>query len=225
MLLNLFIDLKKYKQKFLNWINSWNDFELKFKYYLKNNLLLKEIDKKSINNFIELKSIILNKKPKNIFIKNENWKNLKWKFIFQPFGSQSYPDFIIFFENFLIPLEIKFNKNNGNPMWNSGYPKKNWIYIYWNWSKEDVTFFLGDNVLNDIERNIMEEFFYKLKILEQNVNKELIQYDINNTGFQVYIRKAFNQKNTKNNTEVSFLNNSKRRYREENVIKFISLLK
>lgn len=45
---------------------------------------------------------------------------LRDSFIFQPFGSQNFPDFLVFTDTFALPLEIKFTSDTGfKPVWNS----------------------------------------------------------------------------------------------------------
>ncbi|WP_322908971.1 hypothetical protein [Mycoplasmopsis felis] len=66
-------------------------------------------------------------------------------YIYQPFGSQNFPDFLILTNNYVIPLEVKFSKKNKNselPKWNSNVPKSNAIYLYVNSKKQKPIIFL-----------------------------------------------------------------------------------
>lgn len=223
MIKQLFIDLQHNKDYFLKNTKSWNDFENIIEKYLIEKAWLKKITEKNITNLVELKELVKDKVAEDKFLlDNYLWEDLDGCFISQPFWTQSYPDFILFQKDKIIVLEIKFTANNNNPMWNSWFPRNTWIYIYGNKSKNDITFFWGWDVLTNDERTIMLDFFEGLKQQEVELNKKLLEHDINHTGFQVYIRKAFIQKNTQEDTETTFLWNSKRKNREENVLKLFN---
>jgi len=225
MLKKLFQDILLYKKDFLQNVNSGNDFEKKIEWYLEKILFLRKISTTKFNqsNKKELKKIIQNKLDIEHKIPNTHWQHLSGWFISQPFWTQSYPDFIIFTDKYIYVLEIKFsNSDNSRPMWNSGFPLTNWIYIFWWKVQQDITFFLGKDVLSNEERAIMIHFFEELKLLETQVNNQLAKYNKHKAWFQVYIRKAFQQKKVSNDTEMSFFNNTQRKKREMNVLNYVS---
>lgn len=58
----------------------------------------------------------------------ENITRFKQNYISQPFGTQSYPDVLILENKTLLCLELKSSKGT-KPVWNSGLPKANGLYI------------------------------------------------------------------------------------------------
>jgi len=218
MLKTLFMGLINNKNIFFWNIKRWEDFEKKIEHYMIDNIWMVKIWKQYISDLKYLKSIVTNKLNDQEYIINDKWKELNNSFISQPFWSQSYPDFLIFTKDKIIPLEIKMATNKDNIIWNSWFPVNNGIYIYLNINKQDITFFRWSDILTNNERRIMIDFFEGLKGLEKKVNKELEIHDVNGTWFQVYIRKAFLQKKTNNNIILSFIDNPKRKQREDNVL-------
>jgi len=198
MLWNLFRDLIQNKEIFLNNVKSGDDFEYQIETYLKWYLKLKKIDNNTfhkINDFKELKNLIQWKLEIEWKIQNTKWKELSWTFVAQPFWTQNYPDFILFYEDYIYILEIKFSKSkNPKPMWNGWFPLNNWIYIFWSSLNKDITFFLGSDVLSNKERQIMINFFDYLKELETKVNIELAKYNINKHDFKPMLEKLFNKR-------------------------------
>lgn len=144
-------------------------------------------------------------------------------YIYQPFGSQNFPDFLILTKNWLIPIETKFstkkrsnnslNKQNDRnsklnvlPKWNSNIPKANTIYLFAN--NEYLTFFVGNDYLSTEVRNKLIKYFddfdeeNKLEILKRNLiedyNKKVkneIQSVGNPTGICPSIRVDFLTRN------------------------------
>jgi hypothetical protein len=65
----------------------------------------------------------------------------KFIFIEQPFGSQNSPDFIVCMSGFILWIECKSGKNKIT--WNSGYPRKEILYVFSCKKKNTTTVFLG----------------------------------------------------------------------------------
>jgi hypothetical protein len=74
----------------------------------------------------------------------------KMFYIKQPFGSQKQPDFIICVDGFILWIECKSGKNN--IVWNTGFPKKDILYVFSNKTKNCTTLFLGQ------ETEIVEKY-------------------------------------------------------------------
>lgn len=152
-------------------------------------------------------------------------------FLRSPYGSQNFPDFLLFTKKHVIAIEIKYSsKNSKSPMWNSNLPKANAIYIFGAYGRQDVTFFLGADVLPEDERELMIRFFDTVKQQEASFKKEMknlyaekkIQ---NDRGFSVYVRRAYEQTKVINpNAEVDYFIHPKRDIVESNVIKYCELL-
>ena len=121
-------------------------------------------------------------------------------FVHQPYGSQQFPDFIIFTEKNIICMESKYSTKKGvKPVWNSNLPKSNTIYIFGSYGKRDVTFFLGEDILPQNERVILNNFFSETtnKLMKDFQSELKSKFDSKEMlfehGFNVYIRKAFEQ--------------------------------
>ncbi|GAA7525521.1 hypothetical protein MMM114_01480 [Helicobacter pylori] len=87
-------------------------------------------------------------------------------FLYQPFGSQNYPDFLVFICDYVVGIEIKFSKNDkgeknlqtSRPMWNSNLPKPNAIYVY-GVANANITFFKGSDILSYETREVLLKYF------------------------------------------------------------------
>ncbi|MBN0970433.1 hypothetical protein [Mycoplasma phocoeninasale] len=204
---------------------------------------IKELEKNStFSSDAELKQI-LKKIKEQILDKTstelvENpFQNFNEYFIYQPYGSQNFPDFLVFSSKYIIPIETKFSKYedklkskeiSSRPVWNSNLPKANAIYLY-AVSGRDTTFFMGSDILNNDVRRILIEYFENLDKGTDQLDKLLSNLD-NNFGFYPYIRKAYEQKQEKSTYQKdgkiaieSYFSN-KRDQRENTVIDFLSSL-
>lgn len=157
--------------------------------------------------------------------KGPQYKN---RFVYQPFGSQNFPDILVFTEKAVIPIEDKFSEGSvTNPTWNSNLPKANSIYIFGSYGLQDITVFKGDDVLSQVERKELIEFFNTTKEIELKFKDELKkEFESKNIdlkrGFGVYVRKAFNQQKTINpNAELNYFTAKDRVTCEQNVINFL----
>lgn len=192
-------------------------------------------------NWKKLKTKILDKN--SIELVPNNFKKIRQCFIYQPFGSQNFPDFLIFLDDVVVPVEIKFstntskkdakldtelNLNSFRPMWNSNLPKPNAIYIY-AISGITTTFFKGADVLDYDTRKILLDFFENLGSDKdwEELNQKLSQVK-NDFGFYPYVRKAYEQKNEhstyideNDNKIVESYFSVNRLNRENNVISFL----
>ena len=247
MLYKLFENIRE-KNSVYTSARKGEDFEEKIKSFLKSNSFT-EIQENDISNFekitIEtandiykiLKDKIVDKN--SIEVSKNPYKNIKKSFIFQPYGKQNFPDFIVLLDNFVIPIEVKFstNEKKGNPsskpMWNSNLPKANSLYIYAR-AGISVTFFKGSDILPQDTRELLLGFWERITKggdLWNKFNDDIKKLE-NPFGFYPYIRKAYTQNSsvatykqeTENGTErISiepyFSENSSRR--EENLINFL----
>ncbi|MGM9550944.1 MAG: type II restriction endonuclease [Clostridia bacterium] len=151
-------------------------------------------------------------------------------YIHQPYGSQQFPDFLVFTKHKIFCLESKYSTSNGNkPIWNSNLPKSNTIYIFGCYEKKDITFFVGEDILPQNERVILNKFFSETttKLMDdfQNELKEKFKNSEMSFehGFNVYIRKAFEQSQVINpNANINYFDKGREK-NEENVKKFIDL--
>lgn len=179
-----------------------NKLRIDFSEIKKDDIYIYEgIDKKDANRmYTDLKEKIINKT--SIEIQRNPFKKIANCFIFQPYGSQNFPDFLIILDEYIIPLEIKFSTNdsvsrvgkNSRPVWNSNLPKYNALYIY-GASSFDITFFKGSDILPIGTRDLLLGFWDRLT--EGDLNnlflKDIAKME-NPFGFYPYIRKAYEQK-------------------------------
>lgn len=252
MLYKLFENILNNKEMYIT-ANDGRRFEDKIRNKLRTNF--SEVKKEDIWNYENisvneakkeyslLKEKILQKNSLEV-VKNP-FKKITNSFIFQPYGSQNFPDFLIFNERSVIPIEVKFSTNekennvkltkNSKPMWNSNLPKANALYIY-GIAGIDVTFFIGSDILNQDTRELLLGFWDRLT--EGDLN-EIFMQDMkklkNHFGFYPYIRRAYDQKasaatysykteegNVKIGVESFFSENSKTR--ENNLLEFLKTL-
>jgi len=162
--------------------------------------------------FTKIKKLIqddYNTKPiDNILNKYPECCNM---FLTQPFGSQDYPDFLLFTDRYIVPIEIKYSTGSStHPIWNGNLPKANGVYIFGNYDKQDIALFKGDDILPNKERKQLIEFWDKVK-LEYKQNKIKIQQQLKDDsvafqyGFDVYIRKTFQQNKQLNQNAITNL--------------------
>lgn len=122
----------------------------------------------------------------------ENNTQFKHHYISQPFNTQSYPDILLLENNSVLCLELKSSKNT-QPVWNSGLPRADGIYIFGSYIKKDITFFRGCDILNDEDRRRLLGFFENAMKKAESFNKNYMSNQ--EFGFCVYPRKMYqNQK-------------------------------
>lgn len=180
--------------------------------------------------WLKLKEQCLNKE--NLEIIDNPFNNIRSHFIFQPYGSQQFPDFLIFCGNKIYLIEVKFSWKQGMPFWNSNLPKSSCIYIFGR-ASQNLTFFKGVDFLGDETRKILNDFFSKIdnkdllkklkEILKSNQLDKKI--DENVFGLKPYIRKAFDYNNDFKTdatiNDYNFFNIERTKLWEKNVIELI----
>ncbi len=197
------------KRKFFASSSTGEQFENKFRNELKKHFSeingdlteglshIEEKPNKEIKTtFNQLKKQVLEKNHPET-LKNP-FSKLTSHFLYQPFGSQNYPDFLVFIFDYVVGIEIKFSKNDkgeknlqtSRPMWNSNLPKPNAIYVY-GVANANIT-------LKDLE---------------------------NPFGFAPYIRKAYEQKKEfSNHHQIESFFSPNHILRERNVLEFLKTL-
>lgn len=171
----------------------------------------------SVEDFRVIKEFVVQKQNSNFFA----FKKYPMSFIRGPFGSQNYPDFIIFTGKYIIPVEIKYSKENQTrPIWNSGIPRANGIYIFGSYKRGDITFFLGCDILNGKRRTALIKFFEEMKEKEKSFKKvaKKILPDTEKRGFMPYVRRAYDQEKISKDTELNYFSHPQRGRLEKNVI-------
>ncbi len=177
-----------------------------------------ELSITDIENYSQIKKDCLEKsREKSV----ENTSGESGCFIYQPNGSQQYPDFLVFEKSVVVCIETKFSRSN--PVWNSGLPRPNGIYILGNPTIKKITFFIGGDVISANDNEKMHAFFTELRATQH-------EFNVNNMsdhpkGFAVYIRKAFEQKKSYNqDAETNFYTASDRMQLQDNVLAYCDTL-
>lgn len=233
ILSNLFKDIQSNPEKW-HQAKKGSDFEDLLEMELKKVGLTNIIDKDEKNRFLtSIKGQILDKlSEKNVLNPLREQKGYTNCFISQPFGSQNYPDFFIFGEKFVVPIEVKYSKSKSiNPVWNSNLPKANGVYIFGSYGHRDITFFRGNDVLPQEERELLIDFFEKDIIPQQQKFRDKLKKKFEKTdlkfsrGFDVYVRRAYNQDQQINTqAELNFFTAKDRRQIEDKLIKYLASL-
>ena len=148
----------------------------------------------------------------------ENTTRFKKNYIFQPFGTQSYPDTLIIDNKTVLCLELKSSKGT-RPVWNSGLPKANGIYAFGSYVKKDITFFRGCDILNDEDRKRLSGFFENAMKNAESFNQEYMSNQ--EFGFGVYARKMYQNQRTYNSKAIiNFFQNHRRYDLERQVLEY-----
>ena len=197
--------------------------------------MTKSTDKQILDFKQKIKKTILSKKTTNVAdntlykeTKNDNCKDF---FISQPYGSQNYPDFLVFTEFKVFSVEIKYSaKKAVRPMWNSNLPKMDGIYFFGCRKLKELTFFRGEDILPSGERESLLKIW---EDLEQKKKKWIKEFKAsikskkftNSYGFSPYIRKAYQQtKSFNKNATIDYFDNADKNNLEDKVIKFVENL-
>lgn len=196
------------------------EFELRFVSLLEDNRLLRCFqDDFAPQVWKSIKAEIL-KKTNGGDMDNETEK--KAHFVTQPYGSQPYPDFLVFEDSKIWAIETKFNqKKASHPFWNSGLPRPNGIYIYACGVRKQIIFFIGKDVVHSSVADQMHHELDKLKTMATTFNKQ----ELTNQpyGFMIEVRKVFSQNKKFNpNAILDFVTNPNREILEKSMIAFLN---
>lgn len=215
-LYKLFLDIQENKDSYLQ-CSKGKEFEDRLDTYL-HGIGYSRIKKEDVENFTHIKKdVLLKDREEDV----SNTTKYKKHYIIQPCGTQNYPDFMVFDEDRIISIEVKYSrKKQKKPVWNSGLPRPNGVYIFGSFGCRDITFFKGSDVLTLDEIRKLHQFFEEAKKSERAFNKSEMQ---NQTyGFKAYIRKAFDQSKTPNREAIpDYFNNPNRQSLENKVLSYV----
>ena len=145
-------------------------------------------------------------------------------FIAQPFGSQSFPDFIVFDCDKVICVELKYSKNS-KPMWNNSLPRQHALYVFLSNQKSsgsDLVLFKGSDVISVEMESVLKEYGRRAQHLATEAKSLFESLDEFGYGFNLYNRVNFQQTHYNNDTNTSFTTNENRLLNERRVIQFLS---
>lgn len=119
------------------------------------------------------------------------------EYISQPCGTHDSPDFIVKNNNKVYFLECKSTSNNtSSPMYNSGVPKPDYIYIYSAEKTNETTIFMGHHVLPRKEYEMIMEHTRVLNEATSTLNGTLT----NDYGISYYVRPMMTHKGGQHKT-------------------------
>ena len=218
-LAEFFEHLRNHKRGYLN-ADTGADFERRIYTEMDRRVGLSRIQKDQIPKDV-FSDIKIHIQPKTLVTYEKNTTEFRRHFIFQPYGSQDYPDLLIFDGARLHAVEIKFSKGKqGRPMWNSGAPRPTGIYIFGAYGRGDLTFFMGGSVLAPEDAQEMHDEW-------DRVQDEVRLFNTRQTrkqpyGFHLYARKAFDQNKSLNPDAITdFFANPHRESLEDEVIAYL----
>jgi hypothetical protein len=149
-------------------------------------------------------------------------------YVREPFNTQSFPDFIIFDKNYLIPIEIKSSKKSDIPMWNNSYPKQYAIYIFMAYaeklSQKEIVYFMGRDVITKDCSDIFSNRMKEIQKAAQFSKEELEILDKHKYGWNPYVRINYRQQIHCPDTCPSFVNNPNKLANNQNVIRYLKSL-
>lgn len=131
----------------------------------------------------------------------DNWKSdhslcdmREGTYISQPCGTHNSPDFIVKdFSGKVYFLECKSVKKSGTPMYNSGIPTAEYIYILTSKKYNETTVYLGEDVVNSEVEKLLREHIEAARARDKVMNSALSDLG-NSHGISYYTRPMIQHK-------------------------------
>ncbi len=191
------------------------EFEDRIQAFMRNSMHYNRLQCRDIDGWENLKRESLLKSNDDPI---SNHYDIDSSYIYQPNGSQNYPDFLVFETGEVVCIEVKYTRQP-RPVWNSGLPRPNGFYVLGRPATRDVTFFRGCDVVSREEGESMHAFFDELRQIQVRFNRENMSEQ--RKGFAVYIRKAFEQKREYNiDADIDYYNSPEREQLQQNVLSY-----
>ena len=108
-------------------------------------------------------------------------------FVPQPFGSQKSPDFIVKVRRRVFFVEMK-SAAGASPVFNSGLPTNNFIYLFTSGIHNRTMCFMGQDVLPQDLCNLMIETRRECTKLVESYNERMLKDPRNLFGLNFYVR-------------------------------------
>lgn len=141
-------------------------------------------------------------------------------FVYQPFGSQNSPDFIVKTDTGVcFCIECKSCITSCSPVYNSGSIHNDYIYIFTNKKTNSTTLFLGSDIISQEQLDCIEETDKLIRELLKERNKKLQELDLHKRGWYYYSRRMISQGGNK--TTTNYFEHPEREKCEKNVIEFV----
>jgi hypothetical protein len=130
-------------------------------------------------------------------------------FIPQPCGTHASPDFIVKRDGKLYFIECKSAKG-GTPMYNSGVPKAQYIYVFCSKKHNQTTVYWGADVLPAEQERLIQEYIAEARTRDQEFNKGLRE---NGYGIEYYTRPMIQHRGSKEIKDY-FLNSNRQKFEQ-----------
>jgi len=140
-------------------------------------------------------------------------------YVSQPCGTNNSPDFIVNSNNKLYFIECK-SARDPRPVYNSGLPKKGYIYIFCSEKTNETTVYMGEDIVNDAQRTLIQEYKEKQASLTRQLNEGLRELDSLQRGVDFYLRPMYGHKGGKEKT--NYFTHQNRNSSEEKVLNYVS---
>jgi hypothetical protein len=140
-------------------------------------------------------------------------------YICQPCGTHNSPDFIVKTGGRLYFIECKSVTTEGTPVYNSGLPKKDYIYVFSSKKYDETTVYLGKDVAGDTVAMILEQANQEIKARCNEVTQQLREVRENTHGLGIYARPMYQHYGS--STKKDYFTHSRRRELEQNVLDFV----
>jgi hypothetical protein len=140
-------------------------------------------------------------------------------YISQPCGTHDSPDFIVKTGGRLYFIECKSVIKEGTPLYNSGLPKKDYIYVFSSKKYNETTVYLGRDVAEDAVARILEQANQQIKSICKGVSNQLRHMSENTHGLGIYARPMYQHYGS--NAKKDYFKNSRRNELEQNVLDFV----
>ena len=140
-------------------------------------------------------------------------------YISQPCGTHDSPDFIVKTGGRLYFIECKSVTKEGTPLYNSGLPKKDYIYVFSSKKYDETTVYLGKDVAGDAVAMILEQANQEIKARCNEVTQQLREMGENTHGLGIYARPMYQHYGSKEKKD--YFKNSRRKELEQNVLDFV----
>jgi len=121
-------------------------------------------------------------------------------FIEQPCGANQTPDFIIKYNNKCVFLEAKSSKD-AKPMYNSGIPNPNILYVFCSKKYDSTTIYRGNDIMNNETRARFDALIKRHRELDEKFNEQEPTDDPENRGWGFYTRPMLQQKAASGHTD------------------------
>lgn len=147
----------------------------------------------------------------------------------EPFGSQSFPDFLLFEKNNILSLELKTSQKTDKPMWNNSLPRQHGIYIFMAYSDQpertETLMFLGKDVITQNATNVLKNKMKAIQEASKFTKEELAALDFYNYGWDSYVRANYQQSIHCSSTIPSFVDNPNKNKNNRNVIDYLKQMR